>query len=84
MCDIEIPFNDVNYDSFKVFCETLGHYGPGIKPLSFHEIRVPLLNKKAENTRSAMNDHMETWAKHGCSLLSDGSNLERQERKDID
>ncbi|KAK3205333.1 hypothetical protein Dsin_019379 [Dipteronia sinensis] len=70
--DVVIPFNVVNYDSFKVFCEALGHYGPGIKPPSFHEIRVPLLKKEVENTCSAIKDHGETWAKHGCSILSDG------------
>ncbi|KAK1574958.1 hypothetical protein Q3G72_001354 [Acer saccharum] len=68
--DAEIPFNAVNYDSFKVFCEALGHYSSGIKPPSFHEVRVPLFEKEVENTSSTMKDHVETWAKHGCSILS--------------
>ncbi|TXG57054.1 hypothetical protein EZV62_018367 [Acer yangbiense] len=46
--------------------------GPGIKPPNFYEVRVPLLKKEMENTRSAMKDHVETWANHGCSILSDG------------
>ncbi|KAK2641072.1 hypothetical protein Ddye_022835, partial [Dipteronia dyeriana] len=69
MYDVRILFNVVNCDSFKVFCEALGHYGLGIKPPSFYEVKVPLFEKEVENTSSAIKDHMETWVTHGCSIL---------------
>ncbi|KAK4846824.1 hypothetical protein QYF36_022333 [Acer negundo] len=72
MYDDGILFNVVNYDSFKVFCEALRHYGPGIKPPGFYEVKVLFLKKEVENTRSAMKDHIETWTKHGCFILLDG------------
>ncbi|KAI9177889.1 hypothetical protein LWI28_020343 [Acer negundo] len=72
MYDDGILFNVVNYDSFRVFCEALRHYGPGIKPPGFYEVKVLFLKKEVENTRSAMKDHIETWTKHGCFILLDG------------
>ena len=72
MYDADIPFNAVTYDSFKVFIETVGQYGLGVKPPSYHEVRVPLLKQEVEATRAMMKDHEEAWVKYGCSILSDG------------
>ncbi|XP_052208194.1 uncharacterized protein LOC127811998 [Diospyros lotus] len=72
MYDAGIPFNAVTYDSFKVFIEAVGQYGPSVKPPSYHEVRVPLLKQEVEATREMMKDHEEAWAKYGCSILSDG------------
>ena len=46
MYDVGIPFNAVNYDSFGPMIEAIGQYGPGMKPPSYHEVRVPLLKKE--------------------------------------
>ena len=48
MYDAAIPFNAVNYPSFDVMIESIGQYGVGLKPPSFHEVRVPLLKKRNE------------------------------------
>ena len=72
MYDAGIPFNAVNYDSFAAFVEGVGQYGPGMKPPSYHEVRVPLLKKELEHTNSLMKDYREEWAKKGCSIMADG------------
>ncbi|XP_059632352.1 uncharacterized protein LOC132274986 [Cornus florida] len=72
MYDAGIAFNDVKYDSFAEVVETIGQYGPGIKPPSYHEVRVPLLRKELDNTNALMNDHREEWSKFGSSLMADG------------
>ncbi|XP_059635849.1 uncharacterized protein LOC132278033 [Cornus florida] len=72
MYDAGIAFNAVKYDSFAEVVEAIGQYGPGMKPPSYHEVRVPLLRKELDNTNALMNDHREEWSKFGCSLMADG------------
>lgn len=72
MYDTGIPFNVVNYESFAAMFEAIGQYGPGLKPPSYHEVRVPLLNKEVGRIKSLMKDHQEDWAKYGCSIMADG------------
>ena len=72
MYDAGIPFNAVNYDSFHTMIEAVGQFGPGMKPPSFHEVRVPLLNKELEHTNNMMKSYKEQWAKVGCSIMADG------------
>ncbi|XP_059664281.1 uncharacterized protein LOC132310058 [Cornus florida] len=72
MYDAGIAFNTIKYDSFAEVIEAIGHYGPGMKPPSYHEVRVPLLRKELDNTNALMNDHREEWSKFGCSLMADG------------
>ncbi|KAG5619915.1 hypothetical protein H5410_005133 [Solanum commersonii] len=40
MYDAGLPFNCVNHKSFNKFIETVGQHGPGMKPPTFHEVRV--------------------------------------------
>jgi len=47
MYDAGFPFNCINYvESFGEFIEVVGQYGPGMKPLTYHEVRVPHLKKR--------------------------------------
>lgn len=66
-----IPFNAARLDSFKVAIEAIGQYGPGLKPPSYHELRVPLLQKEIDYTNGLLQNHREEWKKHGCSIMSD-------------
>ncbi|GKV34703.1 hypothetical protein SLEP1_g43053 [Rubroshorea leprosula] len=66
-----IPFNATRLDSFKVMVEVIGQYGLGLKPPSYHEIRVPLLKKELQLTKNLMKNRQEIWAKIGCSIMSD-------------
>ncbi|RWR76250.1 hypothetical protein CKAN_00468400 [Cinnamomum micranthum f. kanehirae] len=70
--DTGIPFNAVNCDSFGPMIEAIGQYGPGMKPPSYHEVRVPLLKKEIEHTNNLMKGHRDDWVKYGCSIMMDG------------
>ncbi|XP_042007493.1 uncharacterized protein LOC121756101 [Salvia splendens] len=70
--DAGIPFNAAQYDSFKIAIESTGQFGPGMKPPSYHELRVPLLNKEVNAAKDILKDHREEWAISGCSIISDG------------
>ncbi|XP_028110596.1 uncharacterized protein LOC114309095 [Camellia sinensis] len=72
MYDAGIAFNAVSYDSFGPMVEAIGQYDPGMKPPSFHEVRVPYLKKELNHTNELMRIHKEEWVKYGCSLMSDG------------
>ncbi|XP_057989057.1 uncharacterized protein LOC131172122 [Hevea brasiliensis] len=43
-----------------------------MKPPSYHEVRVRLLNKEAQTTNELLQSHKEEWTNYGCSLLCDG------------
>ena len=45
-----IPFNVARLDEFKWAIETIGQYGPNMKPPSYHELRVPILKKEVAYT----------------------------------
>ncbi|XP_042389488.1 uncharacterized protein LOC121981164 isoform X1 [Zingiber officinale] len=72
MYDAAIPFNAVNYSSFKKMLDLVGQYGIGLKGPSYHEVRVPFLKKAVD---SVTNDYIKSceteWAKYGCSLMAD-------------
>ncbi|CAD6244751.1 unnamed protein product [Miscanthus lutarioriparius] len=67
-----IPFNAINSRSFEIMCEAIGQYGPGYKPPSFHEVRVPWLGKAVEQTNKLKEKHEAAWKQYGCTLMSDG------------
>ncbi|XP_057964619.1 uncharacterized protein LOC131155470 [Malania oleifera] len=70
--DAGIPFNAVRLSSFAVTLESIGQYGPGIKPLSCHEVRVPYLKEEVSQMKELLKVHKEEWTKYGCSIMSDG------------
>ncbi|KAK3204366.1 hypothetical protein Dsin_018412 [Dipteronia sinensis] len=72
MYDAGISFNVVKYPSFNTFYEAIGQYGLGVKPSSYHEVRVSLLKKEVELTLNAMKEHKTELRTYGCSTLSDG------------
>ena len=57
--DNGIPFNTVRSPSFATLVESIGQFGPGMKPPSYHEIRVPLLNKEIESVNKILQGHRE-------------------------
>ena len=71
MYDAAIPFNVVNYDSFKAAVQSIGRYGIDMKPPSYHKVRDPLLKKKVAHTNDIMESHKEEWARTGCSIMFD-------------
>ncbi|XP_028077965.1 uncharacterized protein LOC114279882 [Camellia sinensis] len=72
MYDAGIPFNAVNYESFGPMIEAISQYGPGMKPPTYHEVRVTQLKKEVKHTEDLMKNHKEDCAKYGCSIMADG------------
>ena len=52
--------------------EAIGQFGPGLKPPSMYELRVPILNNEVKDVQKQLLEHEEEWAEKGCSILSDG------------
>ncbi|XP_042401120.1 uncharacterized protein LOC121991168 [Zingiber officinale] len=72
MYDAGIPFNAVKYDSFEPCIEAIGQFGSGMKPPSYHEVRVKYLKKELANTNSLLKSHEEDHAKFECTIMADG------------
>ncbi|GJU68507.1 putative transcription factor/ chromatin remodeling BED-type(Zn) family protein [Tanacetum coccineum] len=70
--DAGLPFNAATYDSFHIAMEAVAQFGPGFKPPSMYELRVPLLKKEVEDTEDNIKNYKNEWAIKGCSILSDG------------
>ena len=67
-----IPFNAANSRHYEVMIESVGQYGPGLVPPSYHQLRVPLLEKVKKQTDQLRLKHESAWKKYGCTLMSDG------------
>ncbi|XP_063937668.1 uncharacterized protein LOC108193722 isoform X2 [Daucus carota subsp. sativus] len=67
-----IPFNAANSRSYEIMVESIGQYGPGLKPPTFHDLRLPLLKKAKEETSKLREKHEKAWKKYGCTLMTDG------------
>ncbi|GJY41374.1 retrovirus-related pol polyprotein from transposon RE1 [Tanacetum coccineum] len=79
--DAGLPFNAATYDSFHIAMEAVAQFGPGFKPPSMYELRVPLLKKEVEDTEDNIKNYKNEWtpcASHCIDLmLEDIGNLER-------
>nr|GLL21970.1 uncharacterized protein LOC109167856 [Ipomoea trifida] len=72
MYEAGLPFNCVKYTkSLQGFIEYVAQHGPGMKPPSYHEVRVPYLKKEVEHVKELFKPHEETRNKYGCSLMMD-------------
>lgn len=72
MYDAGVSFNAVKYDSFGPALEAIARHGPGIKPPTYHEVRVPMLKLELEHTKKLMQDNVAEKSIYGCSLMADG------------
>ena len=52
--------------------ELIGQYGPGLKPPTMYELRVPFLNKEVKATQTDMENHRKEWIEKGSSIIFDG------------
>eukprot|EP00256_Glycine_max_P052743 XP_014619183.2 uncharacterized protein LOC102664778 [Glycine max] len=67
-----IAFNVAKSKSFTLMIQAIGTYGPYLKPLSYHELRVPLFKKELEYTKVLLTGHEEERIKYRFSIMSDG------------
>lgn len=66
-----IAFNAARLESFKKMIHAVGEC-PGMKPPSYHDLRVPLLDKEVKNTEERLETHRKEWELTGCTLMCDG------------
>ncbi|XP_073153114.1 uncharacterized protein [Henckelia pumila] len=66
-----IPFHAINNNSFKIFVEALGQYGPGYTPPSQYQLREPLLKGEVERTKETLKKQEEEWRSNGFSIMID-------------
>ncbi|XP_075105076.1 uncharacterized protein LOC142179247 [Nicotiana tabacum] len=69
MYDAGLPFNCINYKTFDKFIEAVGQYGPGMKPRSYHEVRVTHLKKEVKKIGKIVEEHRVEWNKFECSIM---------------
>ncbi|KAA0051856.1 uncharacterized protein E6C27_scaffold60G002890 [Cucumis melo var. makuwa] len=81
--DAGVPLNACTYDSFTPMIESIGQFGPELKPPTYHELRVPCLKKELEATNELMRSHKAEWAKVGCTVMADGALKRRYNLRDI-
>ncbi|XP_056850680.1 uncharacterized protein LOC108824656 [Raphanus sativus] len=79
MYEANVPFNAIDNDSFKMFCEALGKFGPGWVPPSQYQLREPLLIEEQKRTKEKLKSLEEEWEKEGCSVMTDAwSDMKRR------
>ncbi|XP_052203671.1 uncharacterized protein LOC127808959 [Diospyros lotus] len=66
-----IPFNAIDNDSFKLFVEAVGQFGPGFNPPSQYQLRETLLKGEVDRMKGLLKKHEEEWARNGCSIMTD-------------
>ncbi|KAL3628258.1 hypothetical protein CASFOL_027304 [Castilleja foliolosa] len=66
-----LSFNMVKLESFCDMIAAIGSFGPHLPPPSYHDIRVPLLQKEVEHTNEMLKGQREHWENFGCSIMSD-------------
>jgi hypothetical protein len=76
--DAGIAFNAAKYEGFATAIEAIGQYGLGMKPPSYHELRVPLLKKEVDAAQKDLEEHKKEWEKNGCTIMSDGWKNKRE------
>lgn len=52
--------------------EAIGMYGAHLKPPSYYELRVPLLQDELKLTHEMLSTNKQEQAKYGCSIMSYG------------
>jgi hypothetical protein len=74
----KISLHIVNSRSWVIMLESIGKYGPGYRGPSYHDARVPWLERAVNRTSDLRTKHEEAWKEYGCSLMSDGWTDTRQ------
>ena len=67
-----LPFNLVRSPLFKKMLKSIGDYGKGLNPPTFHEVRESYLKKEVDNVQASLEKYKIEWKKNGCTLMCDG------------
>ncbi|WOL06775.1 hypothetical protein Cni_G15509 [Canna indica] len=67
-----LPFNLVRNPYFINMVKSISEYGRGLKPPTYHEVRVSYLKKEVDIVHANLEKYKLEWKKTGCTLMSDG------------
>ncbi|RDX92334.1 hypothetical protein CR513_25546, partial [Mucuna pruriens] len=67
-----LPFNLVRSPLFVQMLKVVGEYGKGLKPPTYHEVRVSFLKKAVDNIHKSLEKYKSEWEKWGYTLMCDG------------
>ncbi|XP_012845516.1 PREDICTED: uncharacterized protein LOC105965507 [Erythranthe guttata] len=67
-----LPFNLVRSPLFTQMLKSVGEYGKGLKPPSYHEVRFSYLRDEVEHVKISMEKYTDEWKRWGCTLMCDG------------
>ncbi|RDX66291.1 hypothetical protein CR513_54959, partial [Mucuna pruriens] len=67
---VGLSFNMIKLQSFHDMLAAIESFGPHLQPPSYHDIRVPLLQKELEHTNNLMKGQRESWKTFGCPIMS--------------
>ena len=56
-----LPFNLVRSPLFIQMLKAVGDYGKGLKPPSYHEVRVSYLKKVMDNVQQCLEKYKTNW-----------------------
>jgi len=48
--------------------KSVGEYGKGLKPSTYHEVRVSYLKKAVDNIQGSLEKYKVEWEKWGCTF----------------
>ena len=66
------PFNAANSRSYEIMVEYIGQFGLSLKPPTYHDLWVPLLEKAKNETEKLREKHEKAWDQYFYSLMSCG------------
>jgi hypothetical protein len=58
--------------------ESIGQFGHGYRGPSYHDVRIPWLDRVVDRTTTLRSKHEQAWKEYGCSIISDAWTDTRQ------
>jgi hypothetical protein len=65
----KIPLHVVNSRSWEVMLESIGQFGPGYSGPSYHDVRVPWLDRVVDRATTLRSKHEQAWKEYGCTVF---------------
>jgi hypothetical protein len=70
--DVDIPFNASRSPYYEPMFDAIFAAGKGFKGPTMHELRGYRLQKEISSINEYLKDFKNSWAKTGCTIMSDG------------
>ena len=73
-----LPFNLVRSSLCVQMLKSVVEYGKGLKPPTYHEVRVSYLKKSVDNIQASLEKYKFEWEKCGCTLMVMVGQMEKE------